>query len=189
MSKENAHLAYEKSDDKVVYVTHKFLFNLRHKKVKIPSYENESDETLLFMLREFHSLLDQHQILGDALRVEMAYEFFSDTVKGDALDNWLEILQDSQVYLVGVRDAASWAAHISAFRDILLDPEAYDDQREYLQSTKKTQNMSVRDWIKRIKVINGYLPLMETGAVKFMEEKLIRSVIRPNLPRTYFFLT
>ena len=45
--------------------------------------------------------------------------------------------------------------------------------------------MSVKDWIKRIKVINGYLPLMEVGAVKFTEEELIRYVIKPNIPRSW----
>ena len=71
------------------------------------------------------------------------------------MDNWLEILQDDQIYEIGVRDAMSWTAHIRAFRERLLDPEAHDDQREYLRSTKKPQNTSVKDWIKRIKVING----------------------------------
>ena len=82
--------------------------------------------------------------------MEMAYEFFADTMKGDAMDNWLKILQHDQVYEVDVRDAMSWAAHIAAFRDIFLDPKAYDDQKEYLRSTKKLQNMSVKNWIKRI---------------------------------------
>ena len=131
MSKENAPLTYEKSDDEVKYATHKFLHGLRHKKVKVPSYENESEEILLHMLREFNSLLEQHQILGDPLKVEMAYEFFADTVKGVALNNWLEILQNGQIYQVGVRDAMSWTTHIRSFREMLLDLEAHDDQREY----------------------------------------------------------
>ena len=37
-------------------------------------------------------IIGSNQIWDDPLRVEMAYEFFADTVKGDALDNWLEIL-------------------------------------------------------------------------------------------------
>ena len=52
MSKENAPLAYYKSNDKIKYVTHEFLFGFRNKKVKVPSYENESEEVLLHMLRE-----------------------------------------------------------------------------------------------------------------------------------------
>ena len=45
--------------------------------------------------------------------------------------------------------------------------------------------MTVKDWIKRIKVVYGYLPLMEPGAVKFTEEELIRYVIKPNIPRLW----
>ena len=168
-----------------MHVTHKFLFGLRHKKIKIPSYENESEEVLLYMLREFNTLLRQHGILEDELRVEMAYEFFADTVKGDALDTWLEILQDDQVYELGIRDAISWTSHMQAFRNILIDQEAYDDQREYLRSTKKPQNLTVKNWIKRIKVINGYLPLLEVGGEKFTEEGLIRYVTKPNIPKSW----
>ena len=82
-------------------------------------------------------------------------------------------------------DARSSTAHMDSFREMLIDPKAFDDQREYLRSTKKTQNMTVRDWIKRIKVINGYLPLMELGAMKFTEEELIRYLIKPNIPRSW----
>ena len=132
MLKENALLSYNKSSDEVKYVTHKFLFGLRNKKVKVLSYGNEPEEVLLYMLRESNSLLEQYQILEDPLRVEIAYEFFADTVKGDALDNWLEILQDGQIYQLGVQDAMSWTSQIQAFKGILLDAEACDDKREYL---------------------------------------------------------
>ena len=115
----------------------------------------------------------------------MAYEFVADIVRGDALDNWLEIFQDSQIYQLGVRDTMSWTSHIEAFRKIFLDAEAYDNQREYLRSTKKPRNISVKDGIKRIKVINGYLPLMEVGATKSTEEELIRYVIKPNIPMSW----
>ena len=131
MLRENAPLSYDKSSDEVKYVTHKFLFGLRSKKVKVPYDKNELEEILLHMLGEFNSLLE------DSLKVEMAFEFFTDRVKGDVLDKWLEILKDGQIYQLGVRDVMSWTSHIQAFREILLDAEAYDDHREYLRSTKK----------------------------------------------------
>ena len=71
---------------------------------------------------------------------------------------------------------------MDAFREIFVDSEAFDDQREYLRSTKKPQNITVKNWIKRIKVINCYLPLIELQAMKFREEELIRYVIKPNIP-------
>ena len=45
--------------------------------------------------------------------------------------------------------------------------------------------MTVKDWIETIKVINGYLPLMEVGATKFIKEELIKCVIKPNIPRSW----
>ena len=43
MSKESAHLSYEKPKDEVKYVTHKFEHKTRTKKAKVPSYENKSE--------------------------------------------------------------------------------------------------------------------------------------------------
>ena len=60
------------------------------------------------MLRDFKSFLDQCDILKDSSKVERTYDFFADTVKGDALDNWIEILQDDQIYQFGVIDMLYW---------------------------------------------------------------------------------
>ena len=87
MSEENAPLKYEKPSDDIKFVYHKFGIGLRNKKVKIPSYEDESEETFLYMLREFMTMITQHNFLDDQLRVGLVYEFFAETVKGDALDS------------------------------------------------------------------------------------------------------
>ena len=68
----------------------------------------------------------------------------------------------------------SWTANIKAFTEKLLDPEAFDDQRVYIRSTKKPPDIPVKNWVKRIKVIYGYLPLIEVGGAKFMEQEIIR---------------
>ena len=84
MSREDVSLKYEKSDDDVNFVHHKFMHVLRNKKVKDPTFEDELGEVFLYMLKEFNTMLTQHEFLRDPQRVEMAYDFFSDTV--DALD-------------------------------------------------------------------------------------------------------
>ena len=64
----------------------------------------------------------------------------------------------------------------------MIDDEAYDNQREYLKATKKPMNLLAKKWIKRIRVINGYLPGMADGAAKFTDSELICYWIKPNIP-------
>ena len=184
MSKENAPLKYEKPSDDIKFVYHKFGIGLRNKKVKIPSYEDESEETFLYMLREFMTMITQHNFLDDQLKVGLVYEFFAETVKGDALDSWLDIINDDEVYN-GPMDRASWDARIVAFRNLMLDEEAYDNQKEYLKTTKKPMNLTSKKWIKRMRVINGYISGMANGAGKFTDQELIRYCIKPNLPSSW----
>ena len=65
MSKENAPLRHEKPDDDLKYVYHKLTVGLRDKKVKVPSYEDESEEAILYILRKFITMIDQHNLLDD----------------------------------------------------------------------------------------------------------------------------
>ena len=49
MSKESAPIKYKKPSDDLKYVYHKFAVGLRNKKIKILSYEDESEEAFLKM--------------------------------------------------------------------------------------------------------------------------------------------
>ena len=46
-------------------------------------------------------------------------------------------------------------------------------------------NLLAKKWIKRMRVINGYLPGMADGAEKFTDSELIRYCIKPNIPPSW----
>lgn len=46
------------------------------------------------------------------------------------------------------------------------------------------RGMTVRQWIRRMKTINQYIELLETGK-KFTEAQLIKEDINPNIPNTW----
>ena len=105
---------------------HKFAIGLRNKKVKIPSYEDESEEAFLYMLREFLTMINQHNFLGNQLRIPLVYKFFAETVKGDALDSWLDVLNDEDIY-EGYLNRESWETRLNAYRNLMIDEEAYNN--------------------------------------------------------------
>ena len=62
--------------------------------------------------------------------------------------------------MVGVFNQSPFNSHTNAFRDIIIDEEAYNDQREFLRTTNKPRDMKVKDWVMRMKVINAYLEFL-----------------------------
>eukprot|EP00957_Ditylum_brightwellii_P126869 9670941-Ditylum_brightwellii.AAC.1 len=53
---------------------------------------------------------------------------------------------------------------------------------QYLQNTKKPRKLKVKQWIKRMQVINAYLPAMERGRQKLTETQLMKWCMARNLP-------
>ena len=58
-----------------------------------------------------------------------------------------------------------------------LDEEAIEDLKTYLQNQKKPRNMRIDNYIRRVKTLNNYIPLMDNGAIKLTERELIRQVV------------
>jgi hypothetical protein len=59
------------------------------------------------------------------------------------------------------RDELTFQTQLSELTTTVLGNDALHNQKEYLKSTPKPENMSVKQWINRLKNINSYLPLME----------------------------
>ena len=183
MLKEDAPIKYEKVEEDIKHIHHKLFYILRNKKVKVPSYKNESDTVFLSKMRELHLMAVQHKFIDDPNKIELVYIIFADTVKGDALDTWNEILNDARVHPMGVRDQTAYATYPRTFRDMDLDIDALDNKKEYLQSTRKSQSSTAKEWTKRIKVINAYMSFMDAGARRLTDKEIIHYVIKPSIPK------
>ena len=85
----------------------------------------------------------------------------------------------------GPREAASYALHMETFRDEMLKEEAYEDQKEHIWSTEKPKGMKAKEWVRRMKVINSYLPYMQHGGAKFSNAQLVKHCVAPNVPKSW----
>ena len=172
-------------EESLKYVEHKFIFNLTSKKIKIPVYENGSDEELLRTLREFADMVRDYNFLANNVFVSNAYEFFSTTVKGQAKETWNSVLSDPTVAPAGQRDVAAWNAQQAAFLIEMIGSEGYNNQLEYLRSTKKPREMKVRRWVRRVKTINTYLELLDPTRARLTDRQIVEYVIAPNIPHSW----
>ena len=66
-----------------------------------------------------------------------------------------------------------------------LDEDAEEITKEYLQNTKKPRSQKIENYIRRVKTINNYIPLMKNGAQKFTERELIKTVILKTIPNKW----
>jgi hypothetical protein len=69
------------------------------------------------------------------------------------------------------RDELIFRNHMAKLTRAVLAVDALDNQKEYLKDTPKPEKMSIKQWIKRIKNINSYLPLMEQEAWPFSKKR------------------
>ena len=66
-----------------------------------------------------------------------------------------------------------------------LDEDAVENTKEYLQNTKKPRSQKIENYIRRVKTVNNYIPLMKNGAQKLTERELIKTVILKTIPNRW----
>ena len=164
--------------DKVNLIKQEFkLSNDEIVKLEIPKYNNENDELLLLTLREFNDMVTTYDLftLLDAAKV---YDRFRRCLCGDALDTWNSLISGS------TKNKANFKTTQIELVETLIGDEAYDEQLEYLQDTRKPHDMKVHKWIQRMKTINSYLPTLSNGAISLTEIQLVKIITR-NIPKTW----
>jgi hypothetical protein len=77
------------------------------------------------------------------------------------------------------RDELSFETHVQELTSAVLGDDAYMNQKDYLKTTPKPEQMTVKQWINRLKNINAYLPLMQVDAQALSETDLLqKSLLR-----------
>ena len=64
------------------------------------------------------------------------YDKFKQCLDGDALDTWEAIVVDE--------DKKSWDTNLAQLIDVLIDDEAFNNQKDYLNQTKKPANLPMK---------------------------------------------
>ena len=63
-----------------------------------------------------------------------------------------------------------------------IDDDPVEENAMYPKRAKKPREMRVKDWIKRMRLINSYLLLLVDNTAAMNETILIKEYIRPNFP-------
>ena len=66
-----------------------------------------------------------------------------------------------------------------------LGMDAHKDQVRYLSNTKKTGNIQVKKWFKRIRLINWMMPLLQGGAKAKSDVYMLESFVFENIPKDW----
>ena len=87
---------------------------------------------------------------------------------------------------MGDDDEYTWVANLSQLIEVLIDDEAYANQKDYIVKTKNPANISAEKWVLRLKAINSYLPYLglATKEAALNEEELVK-IISSNIPKAW----
>ena len=77
-----------------------------------------------------------------------------------------------------------WEDNLDELVERLIGEEVYDQQRDYMLEIKKPRDVSVKQWLTRLKTINTYLPFLSNGGkgTSFSEAELVKMITK-NMPR------
>ena len=70
---------------------------------------------------------------------------------------WLEAIEGMDL------NQQNFPLLVSIMTDIILGEDIAEDQIKYILTTKKPIGLTLKNWIRRLRSINGYLPYMQHG--------------------------
>ena len=123
------------------------------------------------MTKEFQNYLETFEIWENENAARIVYRNFRRCISGATKDLWDQI---NTINEDEERDELTFSSHMAKLTRAVLGVDAFDNQIEYLKETPKPENMSVKQWINRIRNINSYLPLMDQEARTFSEKRTHR---------------
>ena len=134
---EDVPITYENTLTNVKYNTRKMEFlkkdDTTKVKLEFPIYEEQKNQELLVkLIRQFRKAMEGY----DLFTLSGVYDKFKQCLDGDALDTWEAIVVDE--------DKKSWDTNLAQLIDVLIDDEAFNNQKDYLNKTKKPANLPMK---------------------------------------------
>ena len=129
----------------------------------IEVYEEGNNEQLLRIVRDFKNFVDTYDLFTE-LNETSVYAKFRRVLKEDTKDTWDELIHGETL------SEANFDTHLVDLDTDELGTEAFKDQVKYLRKTKKPRSLTLKNWMKRVKSLNSYLPLLKAGDKRLTEE-------------------
>ena len=145
---------------------------------RIAIYEDGSPELLLRTFRDFVSFVDSYELWSEMFD-KSVYAKFTRCLKGDSRDAWDDLVSGETQTEMEFED------YLKDWIEGELGTNAYKPQIKYLKKTSKPSNIDVKKWIKKVRNINAFLPLMSSKAAKMTDIELLEHVILENIPNKW----
>ena len=154
---------HEERGDKRESVT--FQVTIASEKIKenIEVYEEGNNEQLLRTVRDFKKFVGTYDLFTE-LNETSGYAKFRRVLKGDTKDTWNELIHGETL------SEANFDTHLADLVTDELGTEAFKYQVKYLRKTKKPRSLTLKNWMKKVKSLNSYLPLLKAGDKRLTEE-------------------
>ena len=124
--------------------------------------------------------------------IKETFRNFRSCLKGDPRDKWITLTDDLPVitqdnYEVdNTFGVQAFYLQQTALESKSLDEDAVEMTKEYLQDTKKLRSQKIENiYMRRVKTVNNYIPLMKQGAQRLTERELIKTVILKTIPNKW----
>ena len=175
-------LTYEAKPDKQNRIkiewTHGRGVNARTESEKISEYDDTAKEDYLRTLAQFREILLDYPYLQSDNEAPTACQIFKRCLKGSAKESCSRTVAginggtiDTNVRLEEVVEETT---------NRILGRNAYDNQIEYLRTSKKSRKLTVNEWMRRIQNINLHLVNMDRDATLLTDREIIKDIIMPN---------
>jgi len=117
--------------------------------------------------------------MDEAANISETVNYFKDCINGTAKPTFIDL------YTVPYRSAAQLNARICSLINLALGDDTLGDQLAYLRRTSKPRQLSIGDWIRRIREINSLVSYFNLPAAAITDNNLVTEVIGPNIPSHY----
>ena len=159
-------------------VEQKFTANGEDVKVSYFRFTNDKDqsaELLLALIQDFDNTVPTYDLFN-VLNVTRVIDRFRRCLGGTALQDWDLIRQTTPANT----QVAFRNCKYELVREITSD-NVVRDVKNYLKMTRKPKEWNVKTWLKRMRAINSYIPMLTTTATAMNEDQLINDCIVPNI--------
>ena len=155
----------------------KFRIDNEEIKIGILTFREGDEEQYLRTIREFGDMVTTYNLWANE-NAQRVYSRFRRCFLGDSLDTWVETIEGMDL------NQQKISLLVSNMTEIILREGAAEDQIEYLRTTKKPKDLTSKNWIRRLRSINRYLPYMQHGQQRLGNNELAR-IVSETLPRTW----
>jgi len=151
-------------------------------KEELPKHSGEdSMEHYLMCMKHFDTVAKRYNwwATGPVVQanVDLAFETMSRILSDEPLETW-----EDECAVRATKNKANFDKNSDILTKFVCGEDAYDAQVNHLKYTKKPEDMTMSQWLKRIEAINRMLPRLKPSGKQLTIEELNKYVISENIP-------